>query len=137
MQWNLLRSARDASRGLVYAFRHTRSIQLGTGIAVAALAIGVALRLPVVELVLIVIGWSIGLSLVELVPILIGGTMVLAVETLNTAIEMLCNYVHSGADPRIGRIKDVAAGATAWTELGGALGLLALYAVQAWHLLGH
>lgn len=120
-RWNLSRSARDAYRGLAYAFWHTRSLQLGVGILVAAL----------------VIGWALRMSVVELVLILVGGTMVLAVETLNTAIEMLCNFVHSGDDPRIGLVKDVAAGATAWTEIGGFLGLIALYVVQVWHLLGH
>lgn len=120
-RWSLVRSARDAYRGLGYAFWHTRSLQLGVAITVVALVIGWLLRLPLVELVLI----------------LMGGTMVLAAETLNTAIEMLCDFVHSGTDPRIGRIKDVAAGATAWTEVGGAVGLVALYAVQIWHLLGH
>lgn len=120
-RWSLTRSARDAFRGLGYAFWHTRSIQLGVAITVAAVLIGWLLRLPPAELVLIILG----------------GTLVLAAETLNTAIEMLCDYVHSGTDPRIGRVKDVAAGATAWTELGGFVGLVLLYAVQIWHLLGH
>jgi diacylglycerol kinase (ATP) len=120
-RWNLIRSVRDAYRGLGYAFWHTRSLQLGVAILVVAL----------------VVGWALRLSLVQLVLILLGGTLVLAIETLNTAIEMLCNYVHSGNDPRIGLVKDVAAGATAWTEVGGVTGLIAVYAVQVWHLLGH
>ncbi len=119
--WNVVRSARDAYHGLGYALWNTRSIQLGLGILVVALVIGWALRLPPVELVVI----------------LVGGTLVLAVETLNTAIEMLCDYVHSGNDPRIGLVKDVAAGATAWTEVGGGVGLAVIYAVQIWDLLGH
>lgn len=116
-----MRSARDAYRGLGYAFWHTRSLQLGVAVTVVAL----------------LIGWALRLSLVELVLILIGGTLVLAIETLNTAIELLCNYVHSGTDPRIGLVKDVAAGATAWAEVGGFVGLAALYGVQVWRLLGH
>jgi diacylglycerol kinase len=120
-RWSLIRSARDAYRGLGHAFWHTRSIQLGVAILVVAL----------------VVGWALRLSLVELILILIGGTVVLAIETLNTAIEMLCNYVHSGDDPRIGLVKDVAAGATAWTEVGGVVGLIVIYAVQVWHLMGH
>lgn len=119
--WNPFRSGRNAYRGLWQAFWHTRSLQLGVAATVIAFAIGWALRLTVAELVLI----------------LLGGTVVLAVETLNTAIEMLCNYVHSGTDARIGQIKDVAAGATAWTEVGGCFGLGIMYAVQIWHLLGH
>ncbi len=120
-RWSLLRSGRDAFRGLGYAFRHTRSLQLGVAVIVVAL----------------LVGWALRLSALELVVIVVGGTLVLAVETLNTAVEMLCNYVHSGTDPRIGLVKDVAAGATAWTELGGMVGLGVLYAVQIARLLGH
>lgn len=120
-RWNLVRSARDAYRGLAYAFRHTHSIQLGVAALVVAL----------------VIGWALRLSLVELILILLGGTLILAIETLNTAIEILCDFVQSGTDPRIGLVKDVAAGATAWTEVGCTVGLIVLYAVQIWHLLGH
>lgn len=119
--WNLVRSARDAYHGLGYALWHTRSLQLGLALLIVALVVGWALRLPLIELVLI----------------LIGGTLLLAIETLNTAIEMLCDYVHSGEDSRIGLVKDVAAGATAWTEVGGIVGLIVIYAVQIWHLLDH
>lgn len=120
-RWNILRSVRDAYRGLGWAFWHTRSVQLGVVLTIAALAVG----------------WALGLPLVQLILILLGGTVVLAVETMNTAIEILCNFVHSGTDPRIGLVKDVAAGATAWTEVGGGIGLIVLYAVQVWRLLGH
>jgi len=57
---------------------------------------------------------------------------VLAVETLNTAIEMLCDFVEPEHNPKIGKIKDVAAGATAVMEIGGAI----MVAVLVWpHLL--
>ena len=60
------------------------------------------------------------------------GALLLAVETLNSAIEMLCDYVQPQRDPKIGKIKDVAAGATAVTEIGAAV----VVAVLIWpHLL--
>ncbi|MGH7921288.1 MAG: diacylglycerol kinase family protein [Candidatus Dormibacteraceae bacterium] len=119
--WNIIRSARDAYGGLWYALWRTRSLQLG--VAATIVAVGV--------------GWALGLSILELVLIIAGGTLLLAIETLNTAIEMLCDFVHSGSDPRVGRVKDVAAGATAWTEIGGVVGLLILYGARVWHLTGH
>lgn len=38
--------------------------------------------------------------------------LMLVAEILNTAIESLCDYVEPGYDSRIGKIKDMAAGAT-------------------------
>lgn len=38
--------------------------------------------------------------------------LMLVAEILNTAIESLCDYVEPRYDPRIGKIKDMAAGAT-------------------------
>lgn len=37
--------------------------------------------------------------------------LVLSVEGLNTAVEKLCDFVHPQFDPKIGFIKDIAAGA--------------------------
>lgn len=37
--------------------------------------------------------------------------LVLSVEGLNTAVEKLCDFVHSNFDTRIGFIKDISAGA--------------------------
>jgi diacylglycerol kinase (ATP) len=69
---------------------------------------------------------------VEIALLVLLGAVLLAVETLNTAIEMLCNYVQPQHDPRIGKIKDVSAGATAVTEIGAAI----IVAVLLWpHLL--
>lgn len=77
------------------------------------------------------------LALVE-IAVLIGiGTALLAVETLNTSIEMLCDRLVPERDEKIGKIKDVAAGATAVTEIGGAIILLLLLVPPAWRLISH
>ena len=74
------------------------------------------------------------LSLLE-IAVLIGiGTVLLAVETLNTAIEMLCDRLVPERDEKIGKIKDVAAGATAVAEIGGGVMLLLLLGPHVWRL---
>lgn len=83
----------------------TPSLRLGIVVVIALAAVGALLRFTNAEIALLVLL----------------GTVLLAVETINTAIEMLCDVVQPSHDPKIGRIKDVAAGATAVTEIGGAI----------------
>ena len=120
-RWNIVRSARDAYSGAWRALRRTRSLQLGLAASVAA----------------IVVGRLLGLSLVELLLIVLAATLLMAVEIMNTAIELLCDFVHAAPHPAIGRIKDIAAGATACCEVGAAVVLVVLYGDRIWHLLGH
>lgn len=94
----------------------TPSLRLGIVVVIALAAGGFLLRFTSVEIVLLVLL----------------GTILLAVETLNTAIEMLCDFVEPKHDPRIGKIKDVAAGATAVTEIGGALAVALLLWPHVW-----
>jgi diacylglycerol kinase len=56
---------------------------------------------------------------------------------LNTAVEMLCDYLHPDPHPRIGRIKDVAAAATAFCEIGTASVVLLVLVPHALRWLGH
>ena len=83
----------------------TPSLRLGIVVVIALAAVGVLLRFTGVEIAMLVLV----------------GTLLLAVETVNTAIEMLCDLVQPSHDPRIEKIKDVAAGATAVTEIGAAI----------------
>jgi len=83
----------------------TPSLRLGIVVVIALATFGVLMRFTGVEIALIVLV----------------GTVLLAVETLNTSIEMLCDFVQPDRDPKIGKIKDVAAGATAVTEIGAAI----------------
>ena len=119
--WNVFRSARDAASGLLWAVGNARSLQLGFAVVIVLLAIGVALRVGPVELAIMVLG----------------GTLLLAVETLNTAIETLCDYLHPNPDPRIGRVKDVAAGASLVCELGGLAVLLLILVPHVLSWIGH
>ena len=95
------------------------SLRLGLVVVIALAAVGVLLRLSSVEIALLVLV----------------GTLLLAVETLNTSIEMLCDYIQPLRDPKIGKIKDVAAGATAVTEIGGAIVVAILLWPHLWAVL--
>jgi diacylglycerol kinase (ATP) len=103
--WNVVRSAYHAFSGLMWVAPRTPSLRLGVVVVIALAAFGFLLRMSDVEIALLVLV----------------GALLLAVETLNTAIEMLCDYVQPERDAKIGKIKDVAAGATAVTEIGGAI----------------
>jgi diacylglycerol kinase len=103
--WNVVRSAYHAFSGLMWVAPRTPSLRLGVVVVIALAAFGFLLRMSDVEIALLVLV----------------GALLLAVETLNTAIEMLCDFVQPERDPKIGKIKDVAAGATAVTEIGGAI----------------
>ena len=114
--WNAVKSAYHAFSGLMWVAPRTPSLRLGITFVVA-LAIG---------------GIALGLTGGEIALLVLSGTLLLAVETLNTAVEMLCDFVQPQRDPKIGKIKDVAAGATAVTEIGAAIMLAVLLGPHIW-----
>src|ERR1700719_2404942 len=75
--WNVVRSAYHAFSGLMWVAPRTPSLRLGIVVVIALATFGVLLRLSGVEIAMLVLV----------------GTLLLAVETLNTAIEMLCDFV--------------------------------------------
>ena len=92
-----------------------------------------SLRLGITFVVALGIGGiALGLTGGEIALLVLSGTLLLAVETLNTAVEMLCDFVQPQRDPKIGKIKDVAAGATAVTEIGAAIMLAVLLGPHIW-----
>ncbi|MGH7763633.1 MAG: diacylglycerol kinase [Candidatus Dormibacteraceae bacterium] len=114
--WNVLTSGYHAFSGLMLVAPRTPSIRLGILVVIVLAAGGVLLRLSNLEIALLVMV----------------GTILLAVETLNTSIEMLCDRLQPLQDARIGKIKDVAAGATAVTEIGGAIVVAVLVGPHIW-----
>jgi diacylglycerol kinase len=119
--WNVVRSAYHAFSGLMWVAPRTPSLRLGIVVVIALAAFGVLLRMTGVEIAMLVLV----------------GTLLLAVETINTAIEMLCDYVQPQRDPKIGKIKDVAAGATAVTEIGAAIVVVVLLWPHVWVAIHH
>ncbi len=103
--WNALRSGYHAFSGLMWVTPRSPSIRLGIVVVILLAIGGVVMRFTSVEIAMLVLV----------------GALLLAVETLNTAIEMLCDFVEPERNPRIGKIKDVAAGATGVTEIGGVI----------------
>lgn len=114
--WNVVRSAYHAFSGLMWVAPRTPSLRLGIVVVIALAAFGFLLRMSDVEIALLVLV----------------GALLLAVETVNTAIEMLCDLVQPERDPKIGKIKDVAAGATAVTEIGAAIVVAVVLWPHAW-----
>ena len=100
--WNVVKSGYHAFSGLMWVTPRTPSIRLGIAVVILLSAGGLLLRFTSVEIALLVLV----------------GSLLVAVETLNTSIEMLCDFVEPKHDPKIGKIKDVAAGATAVIEVG-------------------
>jgi len=114
--WSAVRSGYHALSGLFWVAPRTPSLKLGIAIVAALVGAGVALRLPPIEVAAIVIA----------------GVVLLAVETLNTAIELLCDALHPQRDPAVGKVKDVAAAATVITEIGVAVVLIILLVPDLW-----
>lgn len=64
--------------------------------------------------VLLVLGLCFGISKIEwIIQLLLLGA-ILAVESLNTAVEKLCDFIHPDYHERIGFIKDISAGAVSF-----------------------
>jgi diacylglycerol kinase (ATP) len=114
--WNVVKSGYHAFSGLMWVTPRTPSIRLGIAVVIVLSAGGFLLRFTSVEIALLVLV----------------GTLLIAVETINTSIEMLCDFVEPKHDPKIGKIKDVAAGATAVTEIGGAVAVAILLWPHVW-----
>lgn len=53
--------------------------------------------------------------------------MVLGIESLNTAVEKLCDFIHPNYHDRIGFIKDIAAGAVSFVVLFSLIILSLIY----------
>lgn len=106
-----LQSFRYAARGIAFMVRtqHNAWIHL----FVTTCVVGVA-------------AW-VGLDRLEWLWVIASVTAVWVAEGMNTALESLADAVSSQPDPRVGRAKDVAAGAVLIAAIGAAaIGLLVL-----------
>lgn len=115
-----MKSAYHAYAGLFWVAPRTPSLKVGIALVVLLVGLGFALRFSLVEIALLVLS----------------GTLLLAVETMNTAVELLCDFVHPEPHPVIGKVKDVAAAASALCEIGGGVVLLLILVPHILHWLG-
>ncbi len=53
--------------------------------------------------------------------------LILTAEGLNTAVEKLCDFVNPGPDPKIGRVKDIAAGGVGFAAVTAIIVGLIIY----------
>ena len=70
-----------------------------------------------ISFVMIFLGFVMKLSPAEWVFQFLAIGLVLVAESLNTAIEKLCNFVHPDFHKKIGFIKDISAGASAFAAV--------------------
>jgi diacylglycerol kinase (ATP) len=96
-----LRSLRFALRGawLLIRTEHSIMVQIALGLMVT------------------ILGFFMHLSQIEWLIQLLAIGMVLVAESLNTAIEKLCDFVHPEYHKKIGFIKDISAGASAFAAI--------------------
>lgn len=71
----------------------------------------------VIALIVIGMGFYLGISREEWMMQLLAIGLVLSTESLNTAVEKLCDFVHPDFHDKIGFIKDIGAGAVTFAAL--------------------
>jgi diacylglycerol kinase (ATP) len=70
-----------------------------------------------VSILLIASGFYVGLSKADWITQLFCIAFVLSIESLNTAVEKICDFIHPDYHHKIGFIKDIAAGAVSFAVL--------------------
>jgi diacylglycerol kinase len=114
---NLLKSLINAVVGLgVYAVQSRRNLIIGSTVSLIVLAGAWTLRFDAVRIGLVILAIA----------------LVMSLEIVNTALELLLNTVYPDHSPTVRRIKDLAAGAV----LVAAIGAVALGVVLFWEPLG-
>lgn len=78
-------------------------------------------------LIFIASGFLFEISTLEWMIQLLAIGLILSVEGVNTTIEELCDFIHESHHEKIGKIKDISAGAVTFAALGGYLVLCLLY----------
>lgn len=64
-----------------------------------------------------ILGFYVGISKQDWINLIIPMGMILSTEGMNTAVEKIADFVHEDFHPKIGFIKDIAAGAVTFSAL--------------------
>ena len=112
-------SVRYASRGIAWFLAHERNGRYQAFIGFAAIMLGAALHISRLE-------WAAILGCMALV---------LALEMINSAIELLCNHLHPGFHPAIGIVKDLCAGAVWLASLFSVIIGACIFVPRIWALI--
>jgi diacylglycerol kinase (ATP) len=81
----------------------------------------------VIAVLITVAGFYFNISTTEWILQTIAIALVMSIEGLNTAIEELADFIHPDRDPRIGYIKDVAAGAVFFAAVAAVIVACLIY----------
>ena len=106
-----LRSLKFAIKGawLLITSEHSIMVQVFIGISVS------------------ILGWILDISSLEWILQIFAIGMVLVAESLNTAIEKLCDFIHPDFHKKIGFIKDISAGGVTFAAISAILIGLIIY----------
>lgn len=77
--------------------------------------------------IFIVLGFAFQLSFYEWLFQILAFGLILSIEGLNTAIEEICDFTHPDFHDKIGKIKDISAGAVTFAALTGYISLILIY----------
>ena len=70
-----------------------------------------------ISVLMCILGFYLKISAIEWMLQILAIGLVLTAESLNTAIEAICDYIQPNFDKKIGFIKDIAAGAVTFAAL--------------------
>lgn len=96
-----VKSLKYAVRGLWLLVRTEHSIMVQSAIAI----------------LMTLVGWWLDISATEWILQILAIGLVLVAESLNTAVEKVCDFIHPDYDKRIGFIKDISAGAVTFAAI--------------------
>lgn len=102
---NEIKKFEDAARGVGFFFRFGQHAKFHLVVAIFT----------------VIAGFFFGITNAEWAAVILCICAVLVAEALNTAIEMICDFVHAEHHPEIGKIKDIAAGAVLLAAIAAAI----------------
>jgi len=106
-----VKSLKYAFKGLWLLLSTEHSIMVQTAIAI----------------LVTLLGWWLDISATEWILQILAIGLVLVAESLNTAIEKICDFIHPDYDERIGFIKDISAGAVTFAAIAAIIAGLIIY----------
>lgn len=80
-----------------------------------------------IALCMTIAGWYLGISRVEWIMQVMAIGMVLVAESLNTAVEKLCDFIHEDYHKKIEFIKDISAGGVTFAAVSAIIIGLIIY----------
>jgi len=80
-----------------------------------------------IALLVTALGFYLEISTTEWMIQVLAIGMVMGVESVNTAIEKICDYIQPNLDPKIGFIKDISAGAVMIVSVLASIAGLIIY----------